>query len=402
MSEPSRSVEIQGTCDPRFERVLHAFEANFRAEDGERHEIGAAVAVTVDGEPVVDLWAGSADPARTRPWEKDTLVNVYSTTKGITALCAHRLVEEGRLDLDAPVSRYWPEFAQAGKEAIPVRWLLSHRVGLPAVREILPGEALYDWDAMCNALAAEKPWWNPGEQHGYHALTYGWLVGEVVRRIDGRSLGTYFREEIAEPLGLDFHIGLPESEHTRCAEMGPMAPPDPTVEGANLAHAILAEPEGMLARAFMNPPSMAVGPNVAAWRSCEIPAANGHGTARALARLYGAMAGDGDLDGVHVLSPEIVAQASEEQSHGADAVLRLVTRIGLGFMLSQDRPGASLGRSTRGFGHPGAGGSVGFADPDARVGFGYVMNRMGPHILLDPRAIALVDALYGSLDRVNA
>ncbi len=396
MSEQGQSAEIQGTCDPRFEGVLRSFEENFRAE-GERHEIGAALAITVDGEPVVDLWAGSADPGRTRPWQKDTLVNVYSTTKGITALCAHRLVEEGRLDLDAPVASYWPEFAQAGKERIPVRWLLSHRAGLPALREILPGEALYDWDAMCTALAAEEPWWTPGEQHGYHAVTYGWLVGEVVRRIDGRSLGTYFREEIAEPLGLDFHIGLPESEHARCADMGPMAAPDPTVEGANLAHAILAEPESMLARAFMNPPSMAAGPNVPAWRSAEIPGANGHGTARALARLYGAMACGGDLEGVHVLSPESVASASTEQSHGEDAVLQLKTRIGLGFMLTQDRPGAAFGPGKRGFGHPGAGGSVGFGDPDARMGFGYVMNRMGPHILLDPRAVALIDALYGSL-----
>ncbi|MGH0032398.1 MAG: serine hydrolase domain-containing protein [Myxococcota bacterium] len=393
--------EIHGTCDPRYERVLRAFEENFRAAPGTpRHEIGAALAVTVDGETVVDLWAGSADPAAAegggRPWQKDTLVNVYSTTKGVTALCAHRLAEEGRLDLDAPVARYWPEFAQAGKQDVPVRWLLSHRAALPAVREILPAEALYDWDAMCSALAAEEPWWTPGEQHGYHALTYGWLVGEVVRRVDGRSLGTYFREEIAEPLGLDFHIGLPEGEHARCADMGPMAMPDPTVEGANLAQALLTDPEGMLARAFMNPPSMAAGPNVPAWRSAEIPGANGHGTALALARLYGALACGGRLEGVHVLGPEAVATASTEQSHGDDAVLKLRTRIGLGFMLSQDRPGAAFGPGARGFGHPGAGGSVGFADPDARVGFGYVMNRMGPHILLDPRATALIDALYAS------
>jgi CubicO group peptidase (beta-lactamase class C family) len=383
---------VQGECHPGFAAVREAFARNLR----DRDEIGAAVAVVVDGTTVVDLWGGYADLDRTRPWERDTIVNVYSCTKGMTALCAHRLVSEGRLDLDTPVADYWPEFAQAGKESLPVRWLLAHRAGLAAVRRVLPGDALYDWDAMCATLAAETPWWTPGTAHGYHAVTFGWLVGEVVRRITGRSLGTYFRQEIAEPLGLDFHIGLPEAEHARCAEMTgiPMTPSDDQVQ---LAAVIMSDPEGLAARAFMNPPSLALGVNNAAWRSAEIPGANGHGGARDLARVYGSLARGADQDGVRVLDPAGIARCREEQSHGPDLVLPISTRFGLGFMLPQDRHDARFGPSPRAFGHPGAGGSVGFADPDSRVGFGYVMNRMGPHILLDPRAIALIDAAYASL-----
>src|SRR5260221_2289489 len=214
-------IEIHGECDPRFAPVREEFAEGFRT----RTEVGAAVAVTLDGAPVVDLWAGHADQARTRPWRRETIVNIYSCTKALTALCAHQLVERGQLDLDAPVAAYWPEFAQAGKAGIPVRWLLSHRAALPAVRDVLPPEALYDLDAMCTALAAQAPWWEPGTNHGYHAVTFGWLVGEGVRRISGRSLGTYFRDEIARPLGLDLYIGLPHAAHHRVAEMSNI-PPD--------------------------------------------------------------------------------------------------------------------------------------------------------------------------------
>jgi CubicO group peptidase (beta-lactamase class C family) len=392
MSSP---IDIHGHCDPRFAAVAQVFEENFRLRD----EVGAAVAVTWNNEPVVDLWAGSADQGRTIPWQRDTIANVYSTTKGIVAMCAHRLVDEGRLDLDAPVARYWPEFAQRGKERIPVRWLLSHRCGLPAVRRLLPEEALYDWQAMTAALAEEEPWWAPGEKHGYEAVTFGWLVGEVVRRITGKSPGTYFREEIAEPLGVDFHIGLPDVEHGRVAEMSLLPPAGPGEDGAQLASVILGDPEGISARAFINPPSMVLGVNYAEWRRAEIPGANGHGSARALARLYGALASNGEVDGVRVLSPEGVERCRSEQSRGPDAVLLVETCFGLGFMLPQNRPDARYGPNPKAFGHPGAGGSLGFADPEARIGFGYVMNRMGPHILLDPRAIALVGAVYEAAEK---
>jgi CubicO group peptidase (beta-lactamase class C family) len=266
-----------------------------------------------------------------------------------------------------------------------------------AVRPLLPGEALYDWDAMVTALAAETPWWEPGTAHGYHAITFGWLVGEVVRRVSGTTLGTYFRDAIAGPLGMDFHIGLPDAQHHRVAEMSPPPVPEPGADGLQLAMVMMSDPEGLAARAFMNPPSMARGVNIPEWRRAEIPGANGHGDARSLARVYGALACGGALDGVQVLSPGSIARCHAELSHGPDLVLRVSTRFGHGFMLSQDRADARLGAGSRAFGHPGAGGSLGFADPDARVGFGYVMNRMGPHILLDPRAVALVEALYGSL-----
>jgi CubicO group peptidase (beta-lactamase class C family) len=386
------TVTIHGECAPRFRPLQRAFAESFRSAA----EIGAAVAITFDGEPVVDLWAGHVDAEKTRPWQRDTIVNVFSTTKGMTAICAHQLVEQGRLDLDAPVANYWPEFGQLGKERIPVRWLLSHRCGLPAVKEILPPEALYDWDAMATALAAQEPWWTPGEKHGYQAVTFGWLVGELVRRVAGKSLGTYFRDEIATPLGLDFHIGLAEAEHCRVADMTPLLP-DPNSDTIQLATVMFSDPEGVSARAFMNPPSLAIAPNNADWRRAEIPGANGHGTARALARVYGALACGGSVDGVHVLSPESIARCHTEQSFGADAVLLVETRFGLGFMLNQERREGNFGPSPRAFGHTGAGGSFAYADPDARIGFGYVMNRAGPHILLDPRAIALIEALYEAL-----
>src|SRR4030095_6199911 len=242
---------VQGECHPGFAAVREAFARNLR----DRDEIGAAVAVVVDGTTVVDLWGGYADLDRTRPWERDTIVNVYSCTRGMTALCAHRLVSEGRLDLDAPVADYWPEFAQAGKESLPVRWLIAHRAGLAAVRRVLPGDALYDWDAMCATLAAETPWWTPGTAHGYHAVTFGWLVGEVVRRITGRSLGTYFRQEIAQPLELDFHLGFPGAEPPRGPERSGIPMP-PDEDRVHLAAVIMSDPEGLAARAFMNPPSM--------------------------------------------------------------------------------------------------------------------------------------------------
>ncbi len=374
-------IEIHGDCAARFAPVREAFAANFRRG----REVGAALAVVHDGETVVDLWAGWADQARSNPWQRDTIANVYSCTKAMAALCAHQLVERGRLDLDAPVADYWPEFAARGKARIPVRWLLSHRAALPAVRELLPPEALYDWDMITAALAAEEPWWEPGSAHGYHAVTFGWLVGEVVRRIDGRSLGTYFRDEIARPLGLDFHIGLAAAEHDRVAELSELAlaPGDELpADALGLAQVILADPNSMTARAFMNPPSMALGVNNADWRSAEIPGANGHGGARDLARVYGALARGGDLAGAHVLDGAGIERLRTLQSNGPDLVLQVPTRFG-------PNPGA--------FGHPGAGGALGCADPAAKIGFGYTPNRLGPHILLDPRATALLDATYASL-----
>ncbi|MGA2408975.1 MAG: serine hydrolase domain-containing protein [Candidatus Binataceae bacterium] len=384
-------LHIEGHCEPRFARVKEAFAENFE----KRNEYGAAVAVTVAGKPVLDLWAGHADKARTRPWTRDTLVNVFSTTKGLTAICAHRLADQGKLDFDAPVAHYWPEFAQKGKEQIPVRYLLNHQAGLPAIRHQLAEDAAYDWHTMTTALAAEKPWWEPGSKHGYHALTYGWLVGEVIRRITDKSAGSYFRDEIAGPLGLDCHIGLDPRDDERCGQMIQSPPPPPGQ--MNIFEYAMQHPESVTARTFNNPPTAlklsAV--NARAWRGAEIPAANGHTTARALARLYGALAHGGEEDGVRVLSPAQIARCHTEESVGKDEVLQVLTRFSTGFMLTQ--PHDPIGPNAHPFGHPGAGGSLGFADPDAQVGFGYTMNKMGPYILVDPRTRSLIEAVYASL-----
>jgi len=381
---------IHGECDPRFAAVGEAFRENFRSQG----EIGASVAVVLQGRLVVDLWGGYADRNKKAPWGRDTLVNVFSTTKGVTAICAHRLIERGLLAPETPVAKYWPEFAAAGKGHIPVGWLLNHRAGLPAVRKNLPDEALYDWKVMTDTLAAEEPWWVPGEKHGYHAVTFGWLLGELIHRVSGRSVGTYFREELGVPLDLDFHIGLDPTAQARVARISSSRMPPVDEDGKKLMQLLVSKPHGMVARAFTNPFSIINGVNTSAWRSAEIPSANGHGTARALARLYGILALGGDIDGIRVLSSETIRNCFQEESYGTDEILQTVTRFGPGFMLNQDRPGASYGPGRHSFGHPGAGGSVAFADPEAGLGFAYVMNRMGPHILIDPRATALIDAVY--------
>jgi len=385
------AVKVEGTCDPKFDRVKDAFVENFE----KRNEVGAAAAVMLDGKSVVDIWAGHADREKTRPWTRDTLVNVYSTTKGVTAICAHRLADKGLLDIDAPVAKYWPEFAQAGKDKLPVRYLLSHKAGLAAVRKPLDDDALFKWNKMTTALAEQEPWWEPGTKHGYHALTFGHLVGEVIRRITGKTPGTYLRDEVAGPLGLDLHIGLDAKDDARTGDMIAMPPPGPGEP--NLFAEIMKNPESVTFKAFMNPPNgMRPGlVNTREWRAAEIPAANGHTTARSLAKLYGVLARGGELDGVRVMSKEQVAQCSIEQSSGPDALLMINTRFSLGFMMSQ--PGASLGPNAKSFGHPGAGGSLGYADPEAKIGFGYTMNKMHASLLIDPRATALIDAVYASM-----
>jgi CubicO group peptidase (beta-lactamase class C family) len=381
------AAEIQGRVEPRFSRVRDVFAEQFR-----QGELGAAVVITVDGEPVVDLFAGHADPARSRPWTRDTIVHVYSVTKGMTALCAHRLVERGALDLDAPVARYWPEFAQAGKGGIPVRWVLSHQAGLQALRAPLPPESLYDWSAMCAALAAAAPCIEPGTV-GYHPVTFGWLVGELVRRVDGRSLGRFFREEVATPLGVDFHIGLGPGEEKRAADITPLVPPPEILEAFSSA---AGGELPLLALAFVNPAGNG-DHNSPAHRRAELPAINGHGSAAALARVYGALARGGELDGVRVLSAEGIGRARSLQIEGTCALMSIPVRLGLGYWLNQPgAPGFELGPNPGAFGHPGAGGCLGFADPEARVGFGYVTNRMSSSMSVDPRATALIDTFYGS------
>jgi CubicO group peptidase (beta-lactamase class C family) len=385
------TVQIQGTCDPRFMAVHEAFAENFAV----RGEVGAAVCVYADGKPVVDLWGGYADTARIRPWDQNTIVSVASTTKGMVALCTHMLIERGLLDLDAPVARYWPAFAQAEKDTLPVRWLLSHRAGLPAVRRDLPPQSLYDWHAFTAALAETKPWWEPGTQHGYHAITFGFLLGEVIRRLSGKSVGQFLRTEVAGPLGADFFIGVPEAEDYRAAEVLPDPPPLPG--DTTMWEVILRDPMSMAGRAFLNPPRTPDVTNTRAWRAAEIPAGNGHTTAKGLARIYGALAHGGALDGVSLLRRTTLEAASVEQSSGLDAVLSFPTRFGLGFMLpTPERP---FGPNPYAFGHPGRGGSIGFADLAGGIGFGYVMNQYKTGTLRNPdlRWPVLVEAVYASL-----
>ncbi|QQM45603.1 serine hydrolase domain-containing protein [Streptomyces liliifuscus] len=382
--------QVQGRCEARFEAVRDAFEENFR----ERDELGAAVSVTVDGETVVDLWGGWADSARTRAWERDTLVNVWSTTKGPTALCAHILADRGLLDLDAPVATYWPEFAAAGKEAVLVRHLLSHRAGLAGLREPHSLEQFLDWELTTKRLAATEPWWEPGTASGYHAFTYGFLVGEVVRRVSGLLPGAFLEREVTGPLGIDFTIGLPEKEAGRAAEL--VHPPAAT---SSEQAAIFSQLTPVALAALANPVMGAAEANTAAWRAAEFPAANGHGTARAVAALYGIFAGRGSYGSQRVLSAEAAERVREGQGACRDLVLgagfESETEIGLGLWLSG--PNGSYGPNPRAFGHDGFGGSCGLADPETGVSLGYVMNRMGPHIADDPRKMALIDALYAAL-----
>ncbi|MFJ9734790.1 serine hydrolase domain-containing protein [Streptomyces sp. NPDC101171] len=386
----AHEAHVQGHYDPRFTAVREAFEENFR----DRGELGAAVAVTVGGETVVDLWGGWADAARTRPWERDTLVNVWSTTKGPVALCAHLLADRGLLDFDRPVAAYWPEFAAAGKEDVRVRDLLSHRAGLSGLREPHSVEELYDWELTTARLAATEPWWEPGTRSGYHALTWGFLVGEVIRRVSGLRPGAFLEKEVTGPLGLDFTIGLPEKEAGRAAELVHARSRD---DGERAAAFGQLPPAAIAALA--NPPVGAAQANTAAWRAAEIPAANGHGTARSVAALYGVFAGRGSYGDRRILSSEAVERVREGQGACRDLVLGAglegETEIGLGLWLSG--PHGSYGPNPRAFGHDGFGGSCGLADPEAEVSLGYAMNRMGPHIADDPRKTALVEAVYSAL-----
>ncbi|MEE9100213.1 serine hydrolase domain-containing protein [Pseudomonas nitroreducens] len=370
-------MTLHGHCDHRFTPVADAFSALF--EDPQ--ERGAALCIQVGGETLVDLWAGSAGKEPGQDWQADTLLNLFSCTKTFAAVAALQLVGEGKLELDAPVARYWPEFAQAGKQAITVRQLLCHRAGLPAIREQLAPEALYDWSTMTAALAAETPWWTPGAEHGYAPITYGWLVGEVIRRVDGREPGTAIVARTAEPLGLDFHIGLDDAEFHRVAHIARSKGNLGDAAAQRLLKTMMTEPTALSTRAFTNPPSVLTSTNKPEWRRMQQPAANGHGNARSLAGFY-----SGLLQG-KLLDETLLAELTREHAEGEDRTLLTCTRFGLGTMLDQpDVANATYGLGARAFGHPGAGGSIGFADPERELAFGFVTNTLGPYVLMDPRA----------------
>ncbi len=378
---------IGGTCDAGFEPVRAAFAANFEVLG----ETGAAICVTAGGRPIVDLWGGWTTAARTTPWQPDTLVNFFSVGKGLLAVLAARSAGAGLLDPDWPVARYWPEFGAAGKHAVTVRQLLSHQAGVPAIRRRLPPGAMLDWDLMTTAIAEQAPWWEPGTAHGYHVNTFGFAVGELLRRVSGRPVGALVQAQIAGPLGADVHVGLPAREHGRVADFDwPGAVAD-EADRADLANDQLMEHN-----AYFNPGGLSGAGvvNTASWRAAEVPATNGHGTARGIARVYAALAAGGAVDGVSIVDSRALAEATAEQVYGEDRILHRQSRFGLGFQLTQaERP---MGRGPAAFGHFGAGGSLGFCDPDAGLAIAYVTSQMGPR-WQNPRNRALIDAVYSCL-----
>ncbi|MFI1738664.1 serine hydrolase domain-containing protein [Streptomyces sioyaensis] len=386
---------INGEVAARFEPVREAFAANF-----DRHgDIGAAVCVYHHGQPVVDLWGGIADPDTGRPWQRDTLQLVYSATKGATATAAHLLAQRGVLELDAPVAKYWPEFAANGKAEIPVRWLLSHQAGLVALDQPVPLAEALAWQPMADALAAQRPLWTPGTAHGYHGRTWGWLVGEVIRRVSGRTPGRFFADEIAAPLGLDFFIGLPACERDRVSQMVHQQPEvDLTAVPAESIPEELREqvaawrdPNSFSNRAYQVTEPATIDFNSPEVQAAELPASNGISTARSLARMYASVIGE--VDGVRLLTPETLASATREQASGTDEVLVAPSRFSSGYMLPTET-NPMIGPNS--FGHTGRGGSLGFADPEHGIAFGYAMN----HIIGgsdDTRASSLVDAVRRSL-----
>lgn len=396
----------EGLCKPGFERVAEAFKANFDSKG----EIGASVCLTVGGETVVDLWGGVADQKTAAPWTRDTLSIVFSCTKGATALCAHVLASRGKLDLDAPVTELWPEFGQKGKAHVTTRMMLDHSSAVPAVRAKVKDDGPYDWDYMTTRLAEEEPFWQPGTRNGYHGFTFGWTVGEMVRRASGKSLGAFFREEIAGPLGLDFWIGLPEAMEPRVAPI--VAHVYKAADAVTPFMRDLATNKESIAALFYfnNGAWRSGGANTRAGHAAEIGAANGITNARGLAGMYAPLA----VGGAELVDARTLTRMGEvSMATHDDATLRIPTRFALGFMKSMDNRRRSMAAKLWGedcdsvilgsaaFGHVGAGGSLGFADPAAGLSFGYTMSRMGPGLLMNERGQALVDAAYRSLGYTN-
>jgi CubicO group peptidase (beta-lactamase class C family) len=386
-------VDIQGSCTSRFERVREAFEQNFAL----RKEVGAAVAAWVDGELVVNLWAGSADAAGTQPWQVDTLATVLSGTKGLTSTCVHQLAERGELDLNAPVARYWPEFGQAGKEAITIAMVMSHRSGVIGPRRRLHWQQVTDWDLVCDWLAAAEPWWEPGTAQGYHMTTFGFILGEVFRRVTGGTVGQYLRTEIAGPLGAEVHIGLSRGEQRRCADL--VGKPHARqlladVNAPGYPTALAEHPKAGLAISMGFASDDEVGSNdLELWREIEFPGTNGQVSALGLATFYNALAQEKLLSRQHMDSIRV-------SQGGFDTDLVLGPRVsdhgwGLGYMLNQR---CVNGPNPRIFGHGGLGGSFGFVDLEHRIGYAYVMNRYdATKANADPRSVALSDEVYAAL-----
>jgi CubicO group peptidase (beta-lactamase class C family) len=390
---------IEGRCEPAFEMLAQEFVRNF----SDRGEVGASLALTVEGRTVVDLWGGVADPATRRPWTGETVSIVFSCTKGATALCAHMLSSRGKLDIDAPVIEVWPEFGRHGKNRVTTRMMLDHSAAVPVLRDTVKPDGLYDWGYLTGRLADEVPFWEPGTRNGYHAVTFGFTVGEIVRRVAGMSLGAFFQQEVVRPLGIDFWIGLPEAIEPRVAPMIFHRAPE-AEQTTPFFKAALGE-RGSIPNLFLfnSGDLLAGGANTRAAHAAELGAANGITNARGLALMYAPLALGGTQGSVKLVDAGTLARMAEvSMATHLDATLMIPTRFAPGFMKSMDNrrntggtDSAILGSAA--FGHVGAGGSIGFADPDCGLSFGYTMNRMGPGILLNERGQALVDAAYRCL-----
>ncbi|MBN8431381.1 beta-lactamase family protein [Microbulbifer salipaludis] len=378
-------MDIQGYCAPGFEALYDAFATNFR----DHGDVGASFSAVHQGEEVASLWAGHADRHGTRAFEEDTLANVFSCSKGILAVLALQQVAAGNLDLDLPVAHYWPEFAEAGKSTITGRQLLCHRSGVIAFRERVPDDLIYDWPRALAQVAATAPWWPPGSQQGYAPFLYGWTLGGLIEKASGQPLMSLYRSGIADPLELDGGFGAVGHRSTAIADVGPLKKPLPELRDNAIGRSIKEDRQGPVATAFTNPVSLMMGTNGDPWRNAVIPAANGHFSARDLAAVYGDLASDAP----RLLPAALLHEATTEQSRGQDAILQAEVAFGCGFLKSSSAQDLHFG-STAGFGHPGAGGSVGFADPEAEVGFGYVTSRMGQSLFMDQRAVGLKNCLY--------
>jgi CubicO group peptidase (beta-lactamase class C family) len=380
-------VEINGTCHDRFAGVRDAFAGNFD-EAAEPTDVGASVAVTLEGEAVVDLWAGTVtgDDGVERPWQSDTIINVFSTTKTVAALACLILADQRELDFYSPVARYWPEFRANGKAGVEVRHVMSHTAGLPCWNEPISVDTLYDWEKATALLAAQQPWWEPGSASGYHAITQGFLEGEIVRRITGQTIGEFVAAEIAGPLGADFHIGTTAEHDGRVAHVIPPRVPF-TLDGVPA--------ESIAARVVRSLPLEATEANTIPWRRAELPAAGGFGNARAVARIHAPLANGGEVDGVRLLSPTGADPVFDEQVYGRDLVLPLTLRHGIGFGLPC--PEMPMSPNARACFWGGWGGSLALIDLDARMTCAYVMNRMGEGTTGDMRAATILMAVYGAL-----
>lgn len=398
------AIQINGHWLPQWQALAEAFAANFS-----QGEEGAGLALVHRGELVVNVWAGQrsnklAGVERT-DWTEDTLVNIFSAGKGLVALCVLQLVAEDKLQLDEPVARIWPEFVQADKGAITLRQLLCHRAGLSAFHQHIPNEQIFNWELMTQAAGAEVPWWTPDTAQGYSPFMFGWILGELVKRASGcESFNEYFQTRVAQPLNINCHFGVPDYLLDAIADTGPLKRPfgvSASSTGADsiaLGKLMKADPRGVTNRAFSNPISLMTATNSREWRQAQIPAAGAHADARALATIYGALA-----NSQHTLLAEpVLPLCWQEQTFEDDRTLGLPLRFSHGFMLSQhDRADCRYGRGARAFGHPGAGGCIGFADPDVELGFGYATHRMGQGLLIDERAVRLIDAAYQILELEN-